>query len=659
MKINSVKFKSFRQHRDVEFDFSGDHGDLVIIKGNNGAGKTTFLNGVMWCLYGIVDGSQKFSPDSLLSQSDIRATKTGEEIVTEVTIALTLGDGANATVTRRIFFARVDEGVKVVKLELDVLAREEISAGYVRQSEPAEWIESKLPTRFSPYFLFDGERLDRFFRESDARFIKDSVLQIAQVDVLGQTIRHLTTLSEELTRDAAKNLGSEGATLAADYERVCSRIVEMEKNYQDADAQVHEATELVEQAQGRLGDIAAVVELMEQRKQVLEYHHDASVRFQSFEDDLGAWALQAGPSALLRGMLENLRAEIDSARREQVLPPPFDPAALVALIEVGECICGRELTTSSDATACIEHIVSKYEAISEVGDALSRLEGPLFSGLSTVSRGKTTSTAILDRLKEAKDEVSSTHLKWEQLNQRLAGHDDAQVALLHDQLRKAEKSKETYIDSRARFSSELIHLKQDQSIMEKKISSQKTLSVKAAEALRKSTFSLSTLKLAKIVYDQLSDSVRDDVAFSLDQQFKKMIWKKDFIDEVGIDENFRVSVINNTGFEILSELSAGERICLAFAYSLTLGSVAGIRFPLVVDSPMGKLGPEVQNNLAGILATETSPKSGQSDQQLILLMTDTEYTNSVARILAARDPLVFSIDFNVAVSETSLVRELN
>lgn len=659
MKINTVKFKSFRQHRDVEFDFSGDHGNLAVIKGNNGAGKTTFLNGVTWCLYGIVDGSQKFAAESLLSQSDIRATKPGDEILTEVTIALTLADGANATVARRIFFARNDVGVNVVQLELDVLSRDEVSAGYVKQADPSEWIESKLPTRFSPYFLFDGERLDRFFRESDARFIKDSVLQIAQVDVLGQTIRHLTTISEELTRDAAKNIGTEGATLAADYERACNRIAEMEKNYEDADTQVHESTELVEQAQGKLGDIAVVAELMEQRKQVLGFHDDASARYQSVEDELGAWALQAGPSALLQEMLDNLRAEIESARREQVLPPPFDPAALIALVEGGECICGRELTASSEATTCIKHIISKYDAISEVGDALSRLEGPMLSALSAVSKGKTTSTAILERLKNAKDDMTSLHLKWEQLNQRLAGHDDAQVTLLHDQLRKAEKAKETAIDSRARFSSELSHLKQDQSILEKRISSQKTQSVKAAEALRKSTFSQLTLKLANVVYDQLSDSVRNDVASSLDRQFKKMIWKEDFIDEVGIDENFRVSVVNNTGFEILGELSAGERICLAFAYSLTLGSVAGIRFPLVVDSPMGKLGPEVQNNLAAILAAETSPKEGQTDQQLILLMTDTEYTNSVARILAARDPLVYAIDFNVAVSETRLVRELN
>ena len=146
---------------------------------------------------------------------------------------------------------------------------------------------------------------------------------------------------------------------------------------------------------------------------------------------------------------------------------------------------------------------------------------------------------------------------------------------------------------------------------------------------------------------------------NLDEQFKKMIWKKDFVSEVGIDENFRVSVVNNRGFEILSELSAGERICLAFAYSLTLATVAGVRFPLVVDSPMGKLGPEVQDNLSDVLSSETGVKNGGEDQQLILLMTGTEYTKSVQKIFAKRNPMVYSIDFDVKVSETKIIRELN
>jgi len=92
---------------------------------------------------------------------------------------------------------------------------------------------------------------------------------------------------------------------------------------------------------------------------------------------------------------------------------------------------------------------------------------------------------------------------------------------------------------------------------------------------------------------------------------------------------------------------------------LTLATVAGVRFPLVVDSPMGKLGPEVQDNLSQVLATETAMPKDAEEQQLILLMTDTEYTKSVQKIFAKRDPMVYSIDFDVKVSETKIVRELN
>ena len=138
-----------------------------------------------------------------------------------------------------------------------------------------------------------------------------------------------------------------------------------------------------------------------------------------------------------------------------------------------------------------------------------------------------------------------------------------------------------------------------------------------------------------------------------------MLWKKDFIEKVDIDENFRVSVINNTDFEILDKLAAGERTCLAFAFSLALSSVAGLAFPMVVDSPMGRLGPEMQSNLAGVLAEKTKMTIEGETQQIIMLMTATEYTSDVAKILASRNPRVFNIDVDVAKSETKIVKELN
>lgn len=659
MKIDSVTFRSFRQHRNAEFDFSSQNSQLVVIKGNNGAGKTNFLNGVTWCLYETIDGSSSFSRESLVSQSDVLEAKSGDEIETEVVVAVTLGAGAKATIARRIFFAREDDGVHVIRNEFSVLAQEEVAAGYVNQVDPQDWVDSKLPKRFSPYFLFDGERLDRFFRESDARFIKDSVLQIAQVDILALTIKHLETLSEELTRDAAKLGGKEGEALAKEYEGVCQRLAEMEGKRDEARAAVDLAADSVNEAQGRLGEISVIAQLMEQRRQISGLHQDAIDRVQACEDELSGWAIQSGPAIFLREPLEVLQAEIDAARREQVLPPPFDPTALQGLLASGECICGRELDLKSDPWTHIEHVIAKYGVISEIGDALSRLEGPMLSSLATITRGVATSQSIRERLKRAMSDVQTLSAKLEKLNQSLAGHDDSQVALLHDQLKKAEASKDRAIDSRGRFSAEVDRLAEKRVQIEKKIASQKTQSLLAAETLRKSLFAKRTLLLAKRVYDELSNAVRSEVAANLDEQFKKMIWKQDFVDEVGIDGNFRVEVVNNRGFEILSELSAGERICLAFAYSLTLATVAGIRFPFVVDSPMGKLGPDVQDNLSEVLANETASRAGSEDQQLILLMTGTEYTPSVQKILARRDPTVFSIEYDVGVSETRIVKELN
>lgn len=659
MKILSVNLKSFRQHRDAKFDFTGAVGDFVVIKGNNGAGKTTFLNAVTWCLYDVVDGLNTYSRESLVSQSDIVDSKPGDGIVTEVEVTIALQEGGRASITRTINFVRVEEGVKVVSNTFNVLAQEDTAAGFINQSDPQEWIDNRLPTRFSPYFLFDGERLDRFFKDSDARFIKSSVMQIAKIDMLELTVKHLETVAEGLTKEAAKLSGAKGDEQANDYDILSKRINEGEEELAGIETLVNATTDAVHDINGRLGDISQISELMEQRKSIQGLYQTALDRVSDTEDELTSWALQAGPSILLAEPLAGLNNEIEAARKNQVLPPPFAPEALKGLLEAEECICGASLTEGADGAGHIAHIIEKYGVISEVGEVLSSLEAPLHTAVAGFKSARTTADRILQRIKSSRAEVQGLEKKLEGLNQRLEGHNDEEVAMLHDQLRKAELARDAAIENRGRLREQIKAFRERRQEIEKLIASQENKSVLAKEAIRKSEFAKRTMQLAQTVYDELSDAVRNDVASNLDTQFKTMIWKKDFVQEVGIDSNFRVSVVNNRGFEILGELSAGERICLAFAYSLTLAVAAGIRFPFVVDSPMGKLGPEVQDNLAKVLATETEVGAGDEAQQLILLMTDTEYTSSVQAILATRNPIVYSINFDVAVSETRIVRELN
>ena len=52
IKINKIEFINYRQYKNITVDFISKEGNnLFILKAKNGTGKTTFLNGILWCLY--------------------------------------------------------------------------------------------------------------------------------------------------------------------------------------------------------------------------------------------------------------------------------------------------------------------------------------------------------------------------------------------------------------------------------------------------------------------------------------------------------------------------------------------------------------------------------------------------------------------------------
>jgi DNA sulfur modification protein DndD len=174
------------------------------------------------------------------------------------------------------------------------------------------------------------------------------------------------------------------------------------------------------------------------------------------------------------------------------------------------------------------------------------------------------------------------------------------------------------------------------------------------KARKKARFAQELALQAKHLYKKLNDQVRTAVASSLDSQFKDLTWKEGYFDKVDIDENFRVSVTNNRGFEVLYDLSAGERLCLAFAFSLTLSKEAGLNFPIIVDTPMGRLAPEVQQNLAQVICDATLGRDGRPNHQILLLMTETEYNAKVEEVLSQRKPKIMQISFDEAKAETTV-----
>ena len=93
--------------------------------------------------------------------------------------------------------------------------------------------------------------------------------------------------------------------------------------------------------------------------------------------------------------------------------------------------------------------------------------------------------------------------------------------------------------------------------------------------MREAQFARACLEVARDIYGELTNEVRERVSATLKEHYLRMSWKREGIDSVTIDDKYRVSVRNHRGWEILDALSAGERECLALAFSLALSEISG------------------------------------------------------------------------------------
>ena len=132
-------------------------------------------------------------------------------------------------------------------------------------------------------------------------------------------------------------------------------------------------------------------------------------------------------------------------------------------------------------------------------------------------------------------------------------------------------------------------------------------------------------------------------------------WKKNFFKPVQIDDDYRV-LVSPKKFDVewRNALSAGETACLAFAFSLTLSNVAGFSYPMVVDSPLGRLDSEVKEFVSSVLAKALQSEIDSEGKQILLLMTDSEYNADVADALAHMKPKVWEILFDEENAESRL-----
>ena len=181
--------------------------------------------------------------------------------------------------------------------------------------------------------------------------------------------------------------------------------------------------------------------------------------------------------------------------------------------------------------------------------------------------------------------------------------------------------------------------------LESQINSQSAILNRSASQLNEAQPVLRRIKraieVASIVDEIVKKAIPSQIQAIADEMTKtyvSMARKKELVERIKIDENCNVQLLNTNDVDVRAyDLSAGEKQIFAQSLISAVSSVSGRGFPMVIDTPLGRL--DVAHR-KGVLKHLASRK-----HQVILLSTDSEVVGDYLREVAPYVQKSYLVDF--------------
>jgi len=487
-----------------------------------------------------------------------------------------------------------------------------------------------VPAHVAPFFFFDGEEVKKLADQSRLEQVKQGL-----EGLLGVVL--LRTLAERLKGFEASKRGE---IESVDEEKLARLLVALTINQEQlaalkADAEESEAErqrlrseqqsliERITAAGGGGGDIATVKDLVEEREQLrnklkesrrkleeilsgrLPFHllpkdlldefrrqliaeiklsdwdnekRALEPRKAEFETAFMAQSVPAIEPALTDDQLGAIKGRLEAAWASLFYPPPGDCAKDIVHDYLQEALRQKALdfmeTINLGQREIHDLLNDQYglqQRIDELGRKISRLEG--------IDRDGT-----LAALKQQLDGIQS---KMDDCSDRVRS-DDRKITTLQAQIQSqsAEYNREkNELDKSSPVRATIERSERVRRVIEELIPTLFPLKVKGLAA------AMTT------VYKQLAH--------------------KDQVDKIKILDDGTTKILGKTGKEITFDRSAGENQIFATALIAGLAKISGVRAPMVVDTPLGRLDSKHRENILKFW-------TGEKTRQVILLSQDEE-----------------------------------
>ncbi len=651
MWIEHIKLKNYRQYRDVSLKFGKpkDKKNFIVIQGANGSGKTNLVNAITWCLYGKEKHmGSKYAGLPMVNTLAAEELENGKIIEVEVEIQLRDQDGKKINLKRNMSYKKSDEG-KLLKIPHPIANSEdgsrltmmrEINRDMIDVEDPSYVLRYLIPESIEEYFFFDGERLDDYFRETTGTRIREAVFKISQVELLEKVIEHLEKRKNEFIKKE-KHLGSKAQEIISQKEVYEESL----RNYKEQLKEHKTQKDLAEQKEEEYNEklrgcsAPAAKRLQEEREEIEKDLNSIEENIIELEKRKSDYLISISPQIFAYHALIKANTLISSREEAGDIPPNYKKNFIEGLLDKGECICGTDISTDNEHRKRIEKLLKQCDEITNISEELITLNVAVKSALEEIEDFPERRESYNRKLREYEEMRKSKSKRLKKISEEISGMDTDKISMWEEKLQEYKKLKEDLIgkikEMEYRCGEAEKTIKKLESELEKELEKEEQLE----ETKNIIAFCNTCLEQATQIKERIMKEVRKEIEDKTKKQFFELIWKREEYKDITIDEEYNISVQHQSGMEGIGTMSAGERQALALSFMAALNSVSGFDVPIIIDTPLGRLSKEPKNNIARKLPNYLKEK------QVILLVTDSEYTPEVREKLLDRLIAEYRIDF--------------
>jgi len=643
-KLIIENYKSFQFPTQIHFPQGDDGKSIFLIGGMNGAGKTSIMEAVNFCLYG--GKAHDIFKAVNRKEKALGNVKVSFELVIEM-------DDLSELIVQRSWSAGAIESPKANDLQEHLVVVRDGKRVSVRNKRMwQDFIRAAIPPGITQFFFFDGEKIQEIAADDHSEVrLKSSLEAALGIQYINQLSGDMLYLKNDERKGFVEISDDDLEFKQMELKKEKTRLNRKKKEHADLSRELDQFRHQYDEARTRFQAIFnAEPETRELLREKEKNRIQKSNRLAQLENEIKGLSEGVLPFSIAGVFFDEIKNQIE-AERETAEGEAIKAHAgqlaqkIVRVVEEPEPIYQETLSHEKmqELEARIYKILKEGTAITNVPKILNLSERDAARMLFRIEELEKSDVFLIQPLLEEKQEIEAQIRQIEASLQNGAASESEKE--LFDQLQSEMESCTTQI---GRKTEQLRILEEDIIVLEKRLNTIEEEIEKLYErhdvSKEKADFINECDAIAGLL-NQFVVRLRKSKIHLLQEKtfemYKQLSSKSGLIKDISINnKTYEIKIRDRSGHEIKkSGLSAGEKEVFAVSLLWGLAQTSRLSLPIIVDTPLSRLDSSHRDNIVN----NYFPNAGE---QVVILSTDTEIDNDYYRLLQPHLNGAVHLEFN-------------